>query len=190
MREHHSMHHRTSIKLYTINLTPKHMNVKLHQTVHTTQDTYQTIYYSHRKQKTKKQTIQKSQKQFWMYFWLLSYEQPLSYSIDLSLTQYWHTQTWLMLSRPICESVRSSHLFVNWTTMVTQGGQCDNAIYTWYFAFWSIGSQVDNRDAFPFTHGVLICLFCLFLTTCLFSLRGRSIYVYMLFLIFQSNIAE
>lgn len=29
--------------------------------------------------------------------------------------QYWHTQTWLMNSWPICESVRSSHLFANWT---------------------------------------------------------------------------
>ncbi len=87
--------------------------------------------------KKKKKKIQKSQKQFWMYFWLLLYEQPLNYSIDLSLSQYWHTQTWLVISRPICESVRSSHLFFNWTTMVTRWRQCDNVIYAWYFRIWS-----------------------------------------------------
>ncbi len=38
--------------------------------------------------------------------------------------------------------------------------------------FGQIGSQVDNRDTFPFTHGVLIRLLSLFLTTFLFSLRG------------------
>ncbi len=56
--------------------------------------------------------------------------------------------------------------------------------------FGQIVSQVDNRDTFPFTHGVLNRLLSLFLTTFLFSLREGTMYVYMLSLIFQSNIAE
>lgn len=92
-----------------------------------------------------------------------------------------------MISRPICECSIKSFVF----KLDYNGHAARTMLFTLgILEFGQIGSQVDNRDTFPFTHGVLIRLLSLFLPTFLFSLRGGSMYVFMLFLIFQSNIAE